>query len=204
MPNPRLGPEIANHFELGYRGSIGSPENIAFTLNTALYYSVINGKIVTVEWPRPDYPSSTTNVARNLDSTAFWGFELAPEFTWNSYLNTGLAFSWNQYTITHSQLGVNVLTYYPEFTLNGYVVIKSVKMLSIIPRVEYTGSRYADSEGKYPLDGYFLAHLKVGADLGSHFTVSIGVENILDTYYEIRQHSPMAGRSFNVSFTARY
>jgi iron complex outermembrane receptor protein len=77
-------------------------------------------------------------------------------------------------------------------------------MLSIIPRVEYTGSRYADSEGKYPLDGYVLTHIKVGADIGSHFTVSLGVDNILDTYYEIQQYSPKAGRSFNVSCTARY
>jgi iron complex outermembrane receptor protein len=84
------------------------------------------------------------------------------------------------------------------------VVIKPVKMLSIIPRAEYIGSRYADSEGKYLLDGYFLAHLKVGADIGSHYTVSLGLDNILDTYYEIRQYSPMAGRSFTVSFTMRY
>jgi iron complex outermembrane receptor protein len=204
MPNPGLGPEIANHFELGYLGNIGSSETIAFTMNTALYYSVIDKKIVTVEWPRPDYPSSSTNVARNLDSTAFWGFELAPELSLKRFLTAGLAFSWNQYTIHHSQTSVKKLTYYPEITLNGYVVIKPIGMLSIIPRVEYVSSRYADSEGKYLLDGYFLAHLKASADIGRHFTVSMGVDNLLDEYYEIRQYSPMAGRSFNVSFTARY
>jgi iron complex outermembrane receptor protein len=204
LPNSGLGPEIANHFELGYRGYFGGFKNITITVNTAVYYSIITGKIVTVEWPNPHHPSSSTNLSRNLDSTSFWGFEAAPELTLKDFLSAGLSFSWNNYTINHSQNSVKALTYYPEFTLNAFVVIKPVHLLSIIPRVEYIGPRWADSEGKYLLDGYFLAHLKVSADIGSHFTVSLGADNILDTYYEIRQYSPMAGRSFSISLTARY
>jgi iron complex outermembrane receptor protein len=77
-------------------------------------------------------------------------------------------------------------------------------MLSITPRLEYVDERYSDSEGLYPLEGYFLAHIKVNADINRYFSIGVGVENIFDTLYEIRQYSPMAGRSFNASFTARY
>jgi iron complex outermembrane receptor protein len=76
-------------------------------------------------------------------------------------------------------------------------------MLSIIPRVEYVGERYADSEGMEVLGAYFLAHIKVNADIGRHFSLAAGVENLFDKLYEIRQRSPMAGRSFTVSLTAR-
>jgi iron complex outermembrane receptor protein len=77
-------------------------------------------------------------------------------------------------------------------------------MLSIIPRFEYTGSRYADTEGTLELEGYFLAHFKISADIGKYVSVSASIENILDTYYEIRQYSPQAGRSFTFALTLKY
>jgi iron complex outermembrane receptor protein len=204
LPNPTLGPEIANHFELGYRGAIRSPGGAVLTLNVAAYYSVIDGKIVTVEWPNPHYPSASVDLSRNLDSSSFWGLELAPELSIGRFLSAGLAFSWNRYTIRHSQNSVKALAYYPEITMNGYMVIRPVEMLSIVPRAEYVGERYSDSEGRYPLEGYFLAHLKVNVDINKYFSAGAGVENIFDALYEIRQYSPMAGRTYNVSFTARY
>ncbi|MDR3146390.1 MAG: TonB-dependent receptor [Treponema sp.] len=206
LPNPNLGPEIANHFELGYRMNLGPPGTLvsAVGLNAAVYYSIVTGKIVTVELPNPHYPSALVDYARNLDKTDFWGVELAPEIGLGDWLNAGLAFSFNSYTINHSQSGVKVLPYYPRFTLNGYMVIKPLSTISVIPRLEYTGFRYADSEGASELAGYFLFHLKVSADIGRFVSVSGGIENIFDTYYEIRQYAPLAGRSFTVAVTLRY
>jgi iron complex outermembrane receptor protein len=204
LPNPNLGPEIASHFELGYRGAIRGSSGAVLALNAAAYYSVIDGKIVTVEWPNPHYPSASVDLSRNLDSSAFWGFEMAPELNAGRFLSAGLAFSWNRYTILHSQNSVKTLAYYPEITASGYMVIKPVEMLSIIPRAEYVGERYSDSEGKYSLEAYFLAHIKVNADINRYFSIGAGVENIFDKLYEIQMYSPMAGRSYNVSLTARY
>jgi iron complex outermembrane receptor protein len=204
LPNPNLGPEIASHFELGHRGMLRSSGGLVLILNAAAYYSVIDGKIVTVEWPNPNYPNASVDLSRNLDSGSFWGFELAPELDAGRFLSAGLAFSWNRYTISHSQNSVMALAYYPEITANGYMTINPVEMLSIIPRVEYVGDRYVDSEGRYSLEGYFLVHLKVTVDISRYFSIAAGAENIFDELYEIRQYSPMAGRSFNVSLTARY
>jgi iron complex outermembrane receptor protein len=214
LPNPNLGPEIANHFELGYRFNWQSGEKagrfpellvpFTFNMDAALYYSIVTGKIVNVEMPNPHYPSVLVDYGRNLDKTDFWGFELSPEARVKDRLSLGLTFSFNNYTISHSQSGVKVLTYYPQFVCNGYMEIKPVTMVSIIPRMEYTGSRYADTEGKLELDGFFLAHLKISADIGEFVSVSAGVENIFDTLYEIRQYSPMAGRSFTAALTVKY
>jgi iron complex outermembrane receptor protein len=200
LPNPYLGPEQAVHFELGYRGYFGG----LFSLNAAVYYSVITGKIVTIQLPNPHNPSALVDYERNLDETAFWGFELAPELTVADWLNAGLAFSFNKYSIGHSQAGVKVLSYYPSITFNGYLVLKLFRILSLIPRLEYIGSRYADTGGVVQLKDYVLANLKLSAEIGKYAAISAGIENIFDTYYEIRLNSPMAGRSFNISLDLRY
>jgi iron complex outermembrane receptor protein len=206
LPNPNLGPEIANHFELGYRVSLTGKDEGGFTLiiNTALYYSVITGKIVNVELPNPHYPSALVNYARNLDKTSFWGLELSPEVSITDRFSAGAAFSFNRYHINHSQSGVTTLAYYPQFAINGYAVVKILSMLSIIPRLEYLSSRYAGTDGKTKLDGYFLAHLRLNAGIGKYLSVSAGVENMFDAYYEIQQYAPLAGRSFTIGMTLKY
>jgi iron complex outermembrane receptor protein len=205
LPNPRLGPEMANHFELGYRGCWGGTDaGFGFSLNAALYYSSMTGKIIPIQLPNPLYPSVSVDYFRNLDQTSFWGFELAPEVTLREWLNMGLAFSLNNYHIGHSQDGVRFLTYYPRITCTGYAVIKPAAFLSIIPRLEYIGSRYADTGGSLALEGYVLANLKVGADLGKFVSISMGVENIFDEHYEIRYYSPLGGRSYSFMSTVRY
>jgi iron complex outermembrane receptor protein len=206
LPNPNLGPEIANHFELGYRGYFGgkSGSNIEFILDAAFYYSIINNKIVTIQLGNPYHPSALTDYARNLDKTSFWGFEMSPEFIIQDRLNLGLAFSVNNYILNHSQLAVKVIPYYPRITLNSYAVIKLFKFVSVIPRIEFISGRYVDSIGNAELDPYALFHLKVSADLGRRVTIAASAENILDTYYEMRQYSPMAGRSFTFTLDLRY
>jgi iron complex outermembrane receptor protein len=208
LPNPSLGPETAGHFEFGYSGNIARKLN----LDSAVYYSEIGGKIVQVGWPSPNRPMNSLDYSRNLDRSAFWGFEIAPELYLNDYFSAGLSFSLNEYKIYHSENDIKAIPYYPEVTFNGYAVIRPIsgreagliKQLSIIPRFEYLGSRYANTEADAALDGYLLAHLKVSADIGKYLSVSAGVENIFDTLYEIKQYFPMAGRTFSLSLEAKY
>jgi iron complex outermembrane receptor protein len=200
LPNPGLGPEQADHVELGYNGYFAG----MLSLSAALYYSRIRGKITTVQWPNPHISYAQVNYDRNLDSTSFWGAEFSPELTIGDWLSAGCALSLNAYTINKSQTGIEVLSYYPLFTANSYLVFTIFKSLRITPRVEYVGSRYADTEKINKLEGYFLANISLRYDLGKHFSFSFGVKNIFDAYYEISYNYPMAGRSFNFSLAARY
>jgi outer membrane receptor protein involved in Fe transport len=61
-----------------------------------------------------------------------------------------------------------------------------------------------DVDGKDTLDPYFLAHIKANMEFKNNFTVSAGIENLLDADYEIRQYAPLSGRSFNVSLAWKY
>ncbi|MDR3334204.1 MAG: hypothetical protein LBT13_04870 [Treponema sp.] len=105
----------------------------------------------------------------------------------------GLAFSLNEYKIYHSENDITAIAYYPEITFNSYMVVHPIKAIAIIPRFEYLGSRYANTEASAVLEGYSLVHLKVSADIGKYISVSAGIENILDTLYEIKQYFPMEG-----------
>jgi iron complex outermembrane receptor protein len=200
LPNPSLGPEIASHFEVGYNGTILQ----RLTVNTAVYYSLITGKIVSVGWPSPNRPMNSLDYAKNLDRSAFYGFELAPEWYGNEYFSGGVSFSVNRYYIYHSENNVNEIPYYPMITANAYMVLKVFGVLSIMPRLEYLDSRYVNTEGDEKLSAYFLAHLKLSASLGKYLSLSAGVENIFDTLYEIKQYFPLAGRVFNLSLTLEF
>jgi iron complex outermembrane receptor protein len=206
LPNPNLGPEIANHIELGYKGIINNKLN----LNAAVYYSVITGKIVNIELPNPENPSALVDYARNLDETAFYGAEAALEYFYNDWFGGGFAGAVNRYSInrTHAKddmlRTVKYITYYPEYTANAYLLIEPIKNLSIIPRAEYISERYADTAGGDKLPEYMLAHLKAEYKIGKNFTATIGVENIFDKLYEIREYFPMQGRTYSLGIGLKY
>lgn len=200
LPNPNLQPEVADHYELGYKGNFSR-----FSLNTAVYYSELADKIISIEIPNPSQPSSTVDFSLNLDEVSFYGFELGAEVFLNQYITGGAAFSVNKYDIGGvSDRTVKAIDYYPEVTANGYIVYAPTDKLQIIPRVEYIDSRYADAEAKEELDSYVLAHLKVQYDINDYASVSVSVNNIFDENYEIRQYYPQSGRSFALTLSARY
>jgi len=202
LPNSNLGPERANHFELGYRGSLFDD---MLRLNAAVYYSIMLGKMATIEIPNPENPNALTEYTLNLDSTSFYGFEFAPELFVHEYLSMGMSLSIMGYTIHHYEAGGEYLPYSPPITLNGYMVVRpGLQALSIIPRCEYLGSRYEDMLGTERLPGFFLLHLKIKADIGHYVFVSAGMNNILDTNYELRRYSPREGRSFYFTLECRY
>jgi len=201
LPNPNLGPEIANHFELGYKGRVTDK----LLLSPAVYYSVMDGKIVDIKIPNPENPIVAVDYPRNLDKSSFYGFELGAELDAGRYFTAGLAFSVNEYRLNKTlDRDVLVMSYYPRITTSGYVVMSPMKKLEIMPRLEYVGSRYANTTGKDRLSSYWLANIRTKYDLCDYLSVTAGFNNIFDKLYEIREHYPMAGRSYTFSLTYKY
>ena len=202
LPNSNLGPEQANHFEIGYRGTLfGNMLHI----NTAAYYSIVLGKMTTIEISNPETPNALVDYSINLDSTSFYGFEFSSLLLLNAYFDLGLTFSIMGYTINHMEAEGRYLPYSPPITVSGYMVIRPwLEWLSVIPRYEYVSSCYADTLGTERLPGYFLLHLRISADIGSYVSVSAGVNNIFDTFYELRRYSPQEGRNFSFILEYKY
>jgi iron complex outermembrane receptor protein len=219
LPNPNLGPEMANHFELGYRadffGMLSDGTLPSLNVNAALYYSLMEGKIVNIQLPNPDYPAAQVDYARNLDTSSFYGFEFASEFYPSRYVSGGVSFALNEYLLNKTQdAAIKRIPYYPELTLSAYAVVTPVpsppawfpalRSLSLIPRIEYISTRYSDSGGLFTLDNYWLGNLRLRLEITDYVTLTLALENILDTFYEIRYNSPMPGRSFTITATAKY
>jgi iron complex outermembrane receptor protein len=201
LPNPNLGPEIANHFEFGYTGRV---TNNLF-LSPAVYYSIMDGKIVDIQIPNPADPRVAVDYARNLDRMSFYGFELGANLDLNRYFSAGLAFSLNEYRLNRTQdRDVLVMNYYPRLTTSGYLLINPVRKLEIMPRLEYVGSRHANTAGTNLLSSYWLANIRATYDLCNNVSLTMRVNNIFDRLYEIREHFPMAGRSFSLSLNFNY
>jgi iron complex outermembrane receptor protein len=211
LPNPNLGPEMANHFELGYRADFFE----MFNVNAAVYYSLMEGKIVNIQLPNPDYPAAQVDYARNLDTSSFYGFEFASEFFPSRYVSGGVSFAVNEYFLNKTQdTEIRRIPDYPEFTLSIYTVVTPVpsppkwfpllKSLSLIPRVEYISMRYSDSGGLFTLDEYWLANIRLRLEITDYVTLTFALENMLDTFYEIRYNSPMPGRSFTITAAVKY
>ena len=198
LPNPGLGPEIANHLELGYRGTLGNTIRLA----TSVYHSVLTDKIVGIELPDPQNPSAPVDYARNLDRVSFHGVEATVEAHPFRTVTIGVAASVQRYALDRSfGRDIKVMPYYPEVTANAFATIRPFTAVTLIPRIEYLGARSSDSAGLEKLDAYWLAGLKASVELGRHLSLSASVNNLFDRYYEIQKRSPMAGRSFGLSCT---
>jgi len=198
-PNPYLGPEFADHFELGYGGTLFA----MLKLNIAAYYSAVAGKIIENKYK--DNKNITYYKYENIDSTAMWGLECGIEFEPVKQFLLGGTFSLNKYSILHSELDdVKVITYYPEITSNIYTVLRPAERLSVIPSFSFVDSRYADAQAETSIDAYFLFNLKASWTFNGILNVSLSIDNIFDKLYEIRANFPMPGRSYSITLTAKY
>jgi iron complex outermembrane receptor protein len=200
LPNPRLGSEFANHFELGYRGIIAQKLH----LTGAVYYSEITGKIARIRIANPEFPDVSVEYYINLDKTVTYGAELG--FTAYLFEGCALGGAWalNKYRILNSAGAAKKLTYYPEGTFNLYAELSPVKNFALIPSMAYTGSRYVNIEGTHALGSYTLFDCKVRWDFLEYCSLSFSVENLFDELYEIREYFPLAGRSYNLTLSVKY
>ncbi|MDE7314705.1 MAG: TonB-dependent receptor [Mucispirillum sp.] len=199
LPNPNLKPEVADHVELGYKGSLF---NMLY-IESALYYSSVSDKIVVMQVPNPVVPTTQVDCLMNLDKVSLYGFEFLSNIYILDYAEIGLNLSVNAYNIDKSQSKAAVMTYYPLFTGKAYVKITPCQYIAITPVVEYITSRYADIYGINELDDYFLAHLNINFFINEHFQIDFAVKNLTDTLYETRQFYPLKGRSYTLSLTAK-
>ncbi|MHB9293187.1 TonB-dependent receptor [Hollandina sp. SP2] len=200
LPNPRLGSEFANHFELGYGGIITQMVH----LNAAVYYSEITGKIARIRIANPVAPDVSVEYYINLDKTATYGAELGCIAYVLEGVSLGGSVALNKYHILNSAAAAKKITYYPEGTCSLYAELSPFKNLSLIPSMAYTGSRYVNIEGTKELGSYTLFNLKVRYDFLQYFSLSCSVENLFDELYEIREYFPLAGRSYTLTLSARY
>jgi iron complex outermembrane receptor protein len=221
LPNPDLKNEVAYHYELGYKGIVSFTINDTFEpairLDAALYYAdlidMIAESYVTTS------TGGRTKIRLNIGKTAYYGFEAGLELYLCNYFRAGGTLALNRYEIKSDPDGFAGSRNFPRSTFSAYMILNplaafdslALQSLSITPILEYEGPRYSRPEGASILnvgsilDRYTLMHLKISVDINEYFSLSAAVENIFDEYYALDDELyPMSGRTFNLTFTAKY
>jgi iron complex outermembrane receptor protein len=208
--NPDLTAEYANHFEFGYKGYFIERINIT----SAVFYTRAFDRITSVSLT--DDPNGYTSQFQNIDETAFAGFEFGTEMYISRFVSLGGALGYTKSEIISSESDYTQISGVPEFTANGYIVIKPLETVltgggihnvSIIPSFEFVGSRALGNEitvTRTALPDYTLANIKFSADFSDYASLSFSILNLFDELYESSQYFPQPGRSFNFTMTGRY
>lgn len=192
LPNPDLEPERATHFEIGYEGDPMKD----LTLRANLFASEIKDTIQRVDNVVPGL-FQLQNVGKSRHLGAELGFDWTPceAFQWSAsyaYLDRK----------NESQPDVRLIDT-PRHSIVTYADIRPVSWLSVIPSVEYNGSRYSTTYG-IEAGAWAVANLKLSIRLPGDVTLSAGVSNLLDRHYELAEGFPEAGRNFFANFQIQF
>lgn len=192
IPNPDLEPERALHLEVGYEGT--PAEHL--TLRANLFAAEIDDTIQRVDNVQPGR-FQLQNVGRSRHLGTELGFDWKPSESFQFTTNYAYLDRKNE-----SQPSVRLIDT-PRHSLLSYADIRPVKWLSIIPSVEYNGSRYSTTYG-VEAGAWAVTSLKLSFRLPRDVTLSAGVNNLFDRNYQLAEGFPEAGRSFFVNVQHKF
>lgn len=192
IPNPDLEPESALHFELGYQGAPLKH----LTLRANLFASEIEDTIQRVDNVLPGR-FQLQNVGRSRHLGTEMGFDWQPCEAFQLTANYAYLDRKNE-----SQPNVRLIDT-PRHSFSTFADIRPAKWLSIIPSMDYNGSRYSTTYG-VEAGAWATTNLKVSIHLPKEVTVNVGVNNLLDRDYELTEGFPEAGRNVFVNVQCKF
>lgn len=179
--NPGLNPQNAIKVELSHR-QVLHPENIRLNQSASFFFNDIRGLIDQMD-----------EVYQNIHRVQSWGAEYSlaaiPCPWWETELSYACLF-WSGesgYELTESPHNQASLS--QTFRLPANVLLNF--------RLTYTDNRLSQSvsDDYHSLPAYWQHDLSATWRIGKH-SVSLGLENIFDTYYETEYGYPAAGLNF--------
>ncbi|MBU4561000.1 TonB-dependent receptor [bacterium] len=148
----------------------------------------------------------------NVDSALIWGIESELKAKFLKYFSSGIGYTWLE--TRHKTVGANYnnhLAYYPMHKANAYLEYKTKFGLLARVEEEFVDSRFttaANDKRTAELPPYFLTNLRVEytpeKHLKKHLTWYAGVNNLFNTYYEMRNNYPMPRRTGVVGMKIKF
>jgi len=167
-----LDEQIATTFEVGTRGTL---RNMNYEL--ALYYSNIEDEILTVENPRQDGDTITSNA----DDTVHKGAEFGVSGALTPWLNMALAYTYNNFKFDNDSLfGSNELPSIPRNFANAEFTFHNQSGFNIGPTIQYADSHYVDFSNTVGNDAYVIYGLKASYQINDQFKVFLEARNLED------------------------
>jgi iron complex outermembrane receptor protein len=181
--NPELRPQLANNYELGFKGTIDD-----LFYEVSLFQIDLRDELIPYEleeFPGRTFYSNAGASDRTGIETAFrWqhesGFAIDASYTWSDFIfdefadDDGNDFSGNQMPGLPGQFGYVGLNY---ATGNGF---------SGLLETRYSGDLYANNDNSVNVESYLVSNLRFSIDIESSkllFRVYAGVNNLFDESY---------------------
>ena len=192
--NSDLKPEIALHYELGYRGK---PID-KLKLNTSMFYSDYKDLIVSTK------DAGGNSYFTNADKAGIFGIEMAAEYLFNPGLSAGMTYSYMDWDTRGSS--ADYITFTPKHSGSAYLVFSPVEHVSIIPELYVTDHFYSSSStGDDVLSpGFATFNLKAIYEPEDNYSFEVGVQNLFDKNYYYTYGYPQAGMTLFAGMTVKY
>ena len=211
--NPSLKPQLADNFEIGYKGGT---ENLFYEIS--LFQIDLENELIPFElaaFPgRTFYSNAGSSDRRGLETALSWqnnsGFGIDASFTWSDFEfdsfidDNGNDFSGNQLPGLPKQFGYLGFSYATDNGFSG--VLETV----------YSGDLYANNANSAEVSSYTVANLRFNIDIESGkwlFRTYAGINNLFDESYNnnirinafgSRFFEPAPGRHVYVGVVVNY
>lgn len=201
IPNPGLSSERATNYEIGGTATILEGDA---RIGGAVFYNDVSNAIISVSGlscaPIGGTGTNCTQ-AQNVGKATYYGFEVSGEWDVLSSLTLG-----GNYTLLKSELeNPSSPTLRPEGRPEHiaylYAHWRPIEKLTISPGVELSSKRWSSiGGGAYrEMPGFGLVNLNMEYAFNDQASLTLGVRNILDKHYELRDGFPEPGRTFYVN-----
>jgi outer membrane cobalamin receptor len=206
--NPDLKPEKAWAWDIGI--------DQIFTKNLLGKLTFFRREVDNlIAWKDED--GDGTYNPENVDKALIWGIESELRAKMGKYFSGGIGYTWLE--TRNKSVGANYnnyLTYLPIHKANAYLEYKTKFGLLARVEEEFVDSRFttaANDKKTAELPPYFLTNLRVEYTKkyftqhlwkGAGFTWFAGINNLFNTYYEMRDNYPMPRRTGMVGMKVKF
>lgn len=188
-PNPDLKTEHAVNLDLNYEGQLG---NLNWMIDG--YYIFISDIIQEITGVDPDDPliwqlqnrgkAHYRGVETGLDYTVKW-FTASMNYTFTDQVNR-----------TDKDLKfVDV----PRHKVNIFLTAEPFRKLQLRADMNYNSKRYSSSDGSTSVPGFALFNVSAQHTFCHSLTARVGVNNLFDKLYYVKEGYPQPGRMFYAS-----
>ena len=203
LPNPDLKPEVANHLELGVKGTPWAGGQG----QAAVFYSRITDLMQTAIVSAPigtcGVGSTQCDQAQNIGKVRHAGLELSLQQSLNSQWAVGGAYTY----LARSNLSNDSvrLTDTPRHRLYAALSWTPSDAWEVRTTVETEQGRTVPFATAYrDLGGFAIVGVKATWKIRKDMALDFGVRNLGDKWYELADGLPMPGRSWFVYGTHRF
>lgn len=186
LPNPELEAEAALHLEVSYQARLLKDGRLSLEAN--LYQSNLSNTIQQV-----DNVQDGLFQLQNTGSSRFRGAELSLAYRGAEYLGLGANYSYiEQENLNRPDIR---FTNVPPHKFFVYGTFKPWSPLEVLLSAEYNDRRFSQSYG-VAADAFTVVNTSAEATIRPWLRLQGGINNLLDTHYELVEGFPEAGRNF--------